>query len=47
MEMNRDSFLLDFSEEDFAALVTGWKEKIARVGAGEQKWGLFIGYKPE
>lgn len=47
MEKNRDSFLLDFSEADYTALVTGWKEKLLRVDAGEQKWGLFIGHKPE
>jgi len=42
----RDSFLKDFTEEDFAAVVNGWKDKIVRANAGEQRWGLFYGKKP-
>lgn len=44
-EANRDSFIADFSESDYFAIVNGWREKLDRVSQGEQRWGLFIAEK--
>ncbi|TVU35437.1 hypothetical protein EJB05_17326 [Eragrostis curvula] len=44
-EQNKDSFLADFSQEDYDAIVNGWKAKVQRSSAGEQRWGLFIATK--
>jgi phosphoethanolamine N-methyltransferase len=45
-EAGREDFLRDFSAADLDAIVSGWKEKLVRVGEGEQRWGLFLGTKP-
>ena len=45
-EEQHASFLDEFSEEDFTAVVQGWKDKIVRASSGEQRWGLFHGKKP-
>ncbi len=45
-EADKPRFVADFSEEDYDAVVGGWAAKLARVAAGEQKWGLFTGRKP-
>ncbi len=42
----RDDFVLDFSAEDYDAIVSGWQDKLVRVGEGEQRWGLFQATKP-
>lgn len=46
LEASRGEFLKDFAQEDYAALAQGWQEKLARVGAGEQRWGLFVARAP-
>ncbi|TYZ59744.1 hypothetical protein PybrP1_009819 [[Pythium] brassicae (nom. inval.)] len=43
--INKDEFVQETSEEDFADIVDGWKAKLVRCGEGDQKWGLFIGKK--
>lgn len=45
-EAGREDFLRDFSAADLDAIVSGWKDKLVRVGEGEQRWGLFLGTKP-
>ncbi|CAL8468305.1 g7845 [Coccomyxa elongata] len=42
----RDDFVRDFSAEDNDAIVSGWQDKLVRVGQGEQRWGLFLATKP-
>ncbi|RLN25635.1 phosphoethanolamine N-methyltransferase 1-like [Panicum miliaceum] len=44
-EKNKDDFLSDFSQEDYDDIVNGWKAKLQRSSAGEQRWGLFIATK--
>ncbi|MCO5576756.1 hypothetical protein L7F22_030575 [Adiantum nelumboides] len=44
-EKSKISFLLGFSEEDYNAIVEGWKSKLKRCEDGEQKWGLFLATK--
>ncbi|GJM93469.1 hypothetical protein PR202_ga10027 [Eleusine coracana subsp. coracana] len=44
-EKNKDSFLADFTQEDYDDIVNGWKAKLQRSSAGEQRWGLFIAAK--
>ncbi|MCO5574216.1 hypothetical protein L7F22_027998 [Adiantum nelumboides] len=44
-EKMKDLFLKEFSEEDFDAIVSGWKSKLKRCEDGEQKWGLFMATK--
>ncbi|KAF8696103.1 hypothetical protein HU200_036993 [Digitaria exilis] len=44
-EKNKDDFLSDFSQEDYEDIVNGWKSKVQRSSAGEQRWGLFIATK--
>jgi len=45
-EEMKEDFLKEFTQDDFAAVVNGWKDKIVRSNAGEQRWGLFYGKKP-
>jgi len=45
-EKIKDDFIKEFSEADYAAIVDGWKDKLHRVGMGNQKWGLFYAEKP-
>uniref|UniRef100_A0A0A9DF32 phosphoethanolamine N-methyltransferase n=1 Tax=Arundo donax TaxID=35708 RepID=A0A0A9DF32_ARUDO len=44
-EKNKDDFLSDFTQEDYDDIVNGWKAKLQRTSAGEQRWGLFIATK--
>ncbi|KAL6615843.1 hypothetical protein ACP70R_038113 [Stipagrostis hirtigluma subsp. patula] len=44
-EKNKDDFLSDFSQGDYDDIVNGWKAKMQRSSAGEQRWGLFIATK--
>ncbi|DAZ96530.1 TPA: hypothetical protein N0F65_011207 [Lagenidium giganteum] len=43
--INKDEFIKTTSEEDFSAIVDGWKSKLVRVADGDQKWGLFYARK--
>lgn len=36
----------DFSEDDYSVVAGGWGDKLERVAAGEQRWGLFRAVKP-
>ncbi|KAK6925370.1 hypothetical protein RJ641_009696, partial [Dillenia turbinata] len=45
VEVNKQEFVRDFSEEDYNDIVDGWKAKLGRSTSGEQKWGLFIAKK--
>ncbi|KAI1898360.1 hypothetical protein AGOR_G00071520 [Albula goreensis] len=40
-EAMREEYIEEFSEEDYNAIVTGWKEKLQRCEKGDQRWGLF------
>ncbi|KAJ0049545.1 hypothetical protein Pint_17048 [Pistacia integerrima] len=42
---DKDAFISDFSQEDYNAIVGGWKAKLLRSSSGEQRWGLFIAKK--
>ena len=35
----------EFSREDYDAIVDGWKDKLERCAAGDQRWGLFTAEK--
>merc|ERR1712004_118461 len=43
----KDDFINEFSQADYDAIVDGWKEKLVRVGQGDQRWGLFYAEKLE
>ncbi len=45
-EADQAAFERDFSPEDFQEAVAGWKDKLSRAAAGEQRWGLFTATKP-
>ncbi|CAN4118115.1 unnamed protein product [Withania somnifera] len=45
VEKERDSFIQEFSEQDYNEIVGGWKAKLLRSSSGEQRWGLFIAKK--
>ncbi|ERN05471.1 hypothetical protein AMTRI_Chr12g268500 [Amborella trichopoda] len=45
VEKDKDSFIGDFSEEDYFDIVNGWKAKLKRSSGGEQRWGLFFAQK--
>ncbi|KAG6413723.1 hypothetical protein SASPL_126437 [Salvia splendens] len=45
VEKDKETFISDFSEEDYNDIVGGWKAKLVRSSSGEQRWGLFIGKK--
>nr|XP_046262809.1 phosphoethanolamine methyltransferase isoform X3 [Scatophagus argus] len=40
-ETIKKEFTEEFSEEDYFAIVNGWKEKLGRSNSGDQRWGLF------
>ncbi|XP_011608844.2 phosphoethanolamine N-methyltransferase 3-like isoform X1 [Takifugu rubripes] len=44
-EAIRKEFIEEFSDEDYLAIVNGWKEKLARSKSGDQRWGLFYATK--
>uniref|UniRef100_A0A8K9XBN2 phosphoethanolamine N-methyltransferase n=1 Tax=Oncorhynchus mykiss TaxID=8022 RepID=A0A8K9XBN2_ONCMY len=37
----KDEFIEEFSEEDYLAIVNGWRDKLKRCDTGDQRWGLF------
>lgn len=41
----KDEFAQEFSQADYDAILSGWSNKVVRCNKGDQKWGLFIGYK--
>lgn len=41
-ERIKDDFIKEFSEEDYFAIVNGWREKLERSISGDQRWGLFL-----
>ncbi|KAJ6800848.1 phosphoethanolamine N-methyltransferase 1-like [Iris pallida] len=45
VEKDKESFVADFSQEDYVEIVNGWKAKLKRTSTGEQRWGLFIAKK--
>lgn len=45
VEKDKDSFIKEFSEQDYNDIVDGWKSKLVRSTSGEQRWGLFIAKK--
>ncbi|KAJ6836611.1 phosphoethanolamine N-methyltransferase 1-like [Iris pallida] len=45
VEKDKETFISDFSQEDYGDIVDGWKSKLNRTAAGEQRWGLFIAKK--
>lgn len=47
VEENRESFTSRFGADGYAAVVDGWRDKLARARAGEQRWGLFVARKPQ
>ncbi|XP_030622652.1 phosphoethanolamine methyltransferase [Chanos chanos] len=40
-EAIKDEFIQEFSQEDYDAIVNGWREKLQRCETGDQRWGLF------
>nr|XP_040031376.1 phosphoethanolamine methyltransferase [Gasterosteus aculeatus aculeatus] len=40
-ELSKEEFVQEFSEEDYIAIVNGWREKLKRSSGGDQRWGLF------
>ncbi|XP_034399256.1 phosphoethanolamine methyltransferase isoform X4 [Cyclopterus lumpus] len=40
-ELNKEEFIQEFSEEDYFAIVNGWRDKLKRSNSGDQRWGLF------
>ncbi|XP_036403617.1 phosphoethanolamine methyltransferase [Megalops cyprinoides] len=40
-EAMREAFIEEFSEEDYSAIINGWREKLQRCEKGDQRWGLF------
>ena len=45
VEKDKDSFISDFSQQDYDDIVGGWKAKLIRSSTGEQRWGLFLAKK--
>ncbi|CAL1354572.1 unnamed protein product [Linum trigynum] len=45
IEKEKNAFIQDFSQKDYDDIVGGWKSKLVRSSAGEQRWGLFIAKK--
>lgn len=47
MEEIKSTIITDFTEKDFQDLYSGWSNKLVRVEAGDQKWGLVYAEKPQ
>ncbi|GLT65262.1 hypothetical protein SLA2020_377010 [Shorea laevis] len=45
VEKEKNTFIQDFSEEDYNDIVGGWKAKLVRSSSGEQRWGLSFAKK--
>ncbi|WMV35240.1 hypothetical protein MTR67_028625 [Solanum verrucosum] len=45
VENERETFIQEFSEQDYNDIVGGWKAKLVRSSSGEQRWGLFFAKK--
>ena len=45
-ESDQAGFVKDLSQDDYDAIISGWREKLQRVQAGEQRWGLYMARKP-
>lgn len=45
LEADRDAFLKDWSEDDYAYLVNRWKKKQKFCADGDLRWGLFVAVK--
>uniref|UniRef100_UPI00358DDC03 uncharacterized protein isoform X2 n=1 Tax=Myxine glutinosa TaxID=7769 RepID=UPI00358DDC03 len=46
VEKIREAFVKDFSQAGYDEMVNGWRRKVERCVAGEQKWGVLRGTKP-
>jgi hypothetical protein len=46
VEAGRAAFEARFGAAGYEAVVGGWRDKLARARAGEQRWGLFTARKP-
>lgn len=44
-EPTKDTFIKEFSEDDFNDIVDGWRAKQVRCKAGDQAWGMFFAFK--
>lgn len=40
-EQDKEGFVDEFCESDYDYIVEGWRAKLVRCAAGDQKWGLF------
>jgi len=45
-EEGKAAFVAEFSQADYDEVTGGWRAKLDRVAAGEQRWGLFVAKKP-
>lgn len=41
----KESFIQEYSQQEYDYLIQGWKEKLVRCSQGHQKWGLFYAEK--
>ncbi|XP_054839229.1 uncharacterized protein LOC129332271 [Eublepharis macularius] len=46
LEKSQESFIQEFSKEEFEAIASGWREKLERCVDGDQRWGVFHAVKP-
>lgn len=44
-ETIKDDFVKEFSQKDYDDIVGGWKDKLVRTAAGDQRWGVFYAEK--
>ncbi|XP_048364808.1 phosphoethanolamine N-methyltransferase 3-like [Sphaerodactylus townsendi] len=46
LEKSQESFVQEFSKDEFEAMASGWREKLERCADGDQRWGVFYAVKP-
>ncbi len=44
---NINSVWQNFGESNYEYIIHGWEAKLVRCAEGDQKWGLFQGYKSQ
>ncbi|KAG8146806.1 hypothetical protein E2320_013907 [Naja naja] len=47
LESSKETFVQEFSEEEFESMASSWRAKLQRCAAGDQRWGVFLARKPE
>lgn len=46
LEAGKGAFVARFGAAGYESVAAGWREKLSRARAGEQRWGVYSARKP-